>query len=175
MLTNQELEYAIDHQKKLLTSIEYGGPYRELMDIYEQWKDSGSCKLHAKLCNLARKYDHYLADRQVELQRGYRFLLEFQFELETGLSLKDVKRYEVPRLSNRALDLLVLYKYKVPYLNFGLNSRTQYYWAVVQTITKHHSCVYCNSVHHTKNSCPILRQKRCFKCRRFGHLAVHCN
>lgn len=174
MLTTHELEYALDHQKAFLSSIEYGGPYRELMHVYEQWKETGSQHHHTKISQLARSYDRYLAHRQMELDQGHRFLLELQFELETSLSLKDLKRCQVPQLSNQALDLLVLYKYRRPYINFGKLSKNQYYGAVVHLITKHHSCVYCNSIHHNKTQCPILRKKRCFKCMRFGHIASYC-
>jgi hypothetical protein len=169
----QELQYALDHQKRWLTSVEYGGPYDELMQIYDRWKETGAPHLHNKICILARIYDNYLSDRQAELDRGHKLLLELRFELETGVPLKALKRCEVPQLSDRALDLLILYLYKVPYLNFGV-SKNQYYGAVVQMIINHHSCVYCNSIHHTKSQCPILQRKRCFRCKCLGHVASHC-
>jgi hypothetical protein len=174
MLNTQELEYGIDHQNAFISSIRYGGPYQKLMSVYEQWKTNGSQDLHNKLCILVRTYDRYLADRKKELDRGYKLLLELNFELMTGVSPKNLKRCEVSQLSNHALDLLVLYKYGVPYLNFGDLTKNQYYGAVVTVVTNHHSCSYCNSILHTKKQCPILRRKQCFKCHRFGHVAPYC-
>ena len=170
---SQELYYALDHQRRWLASVEYGGPYNTLMQVYDQWKETGSPLLHTRIAVLARMYDQYLLERQGELDRGYKLLLELQFELETGLPLKDLKRCELPQLSDRALNLLVLYKYNVQYLNFGV-PKAQYYGALVQYLVCHQSCTYCNRVDHTKHKCPVLGKKRCFKCKRWGHVASHC-
>lgn len=154
MLTKRELYYAINHQKTFISNIRYGGPYGEMMYIYEQWKSTGSQELHIQLQVLARIYDRYLSKRKGELDWAHKFLLELEFQLETGLSLHDIKICEVPQLSDRALDLLVSYKYGTPTLNFGTRTKNHYYSAVVAVVTNHHSCSHCKGILHTRKQCP---------------------
>ncbi len=159
-----KLEREIDELTYALLDIEHGGPFEQMEVLRYQVKKAQEYKqfqrvniINREFLRAEKDYAQWRKNHKQEHRQLKRQLSCAEFDLATlGMRIRPLhklKTYDLIRLPQKALDIVVFSKYGVKHLNFGTNSAEEYRYAVIHYITYHGSCSFCHNIFHKINQC----------------------